>query len=204
MNARRLASLAAAVLTLVACDRPVSLSFRVFTPAPDQLQQTFWPVTDFALTERYEQTVTLADLKGKVWVADFFYSSCPGPCPMLSSRLSDVQKAIGADDRVRLVSISTDPEKDTPGVLRQYAEKFQAGERWLFLTGPKAATHDLARNGFKLPFAEDPTAAEPITHSTRLILVDQSGAIRGLYEGAGEEGPDRLLRDLRRLLKTQP
>ena len=204
MNARRFGTLAAAALTFVACDRPVSFSLRAYTPAPDQLQQAYWPVTDFSLTERHEQTVTLADLRGKVWIADFFYSSCPGPCPMLSSRLSNLQKAIGADDRVRLVSISTDPEKDTPAVLRQYAERFQAGPNWLFLTGPKAAIQDLARNGFKLPFAEDPTAAEPITHSTRLILVDHTGAIRGLYEGAGEEGPERLLGDLRRLLKTQP
>jgi protein SCO1/2 len=168
------------------------------------LQQTYWPVTAFSLTERSERTVTLADLKGKVWVADLFYSTCPGPCPMLSSRLSEVQKAVGNDDRVRLVSISTDPEKDTPAVLRQYAEKFQASERWLFLTGSKSAIRDLALHGFKLPFAETPGTPEPIIHSTRLILVDQTGAIRGLYEGAGDEGPERLVRDLRRLLDSKP
>jgi protein SCO1/2 len=168
---------------------------------PDQLQQTYWPVADFTLTERSERTVTLADLKGKVWVADFFYTTCPGPCPMLSSRLTEVQKAVGGDDRVRLVSISTDPEKDTPAVLRQYAQKFQARERWLFLTGSKTAVRDLAFNGFKLPFADNPGGAEPIIHSTRLILIDQNGAIRGLYEGASEEPPHQLIRDLRRLLK---
>lgn len=203
MIARSLAGFLGLLLCAGACKRP---PVEVFStgPAPEQLQQTYWPVTDFALTERSERTVTLSDLKGKVWVADFFYSTCPGPCPMLSSRLSDLQREIGADDRVRLVSISTDPEKDTPAVLRQYAQRFQAGERWLFLTGSKAAIRELALTGFKLPFAENPGAPEPIIHSTRLILVDQAGMIRGLYEGAGSETPAPLLRDLRRLLEAKP
>lgn len=203
MNTRSVAVLFGLLFGLAACNRqPVE----VFSPAspPDQLQLTYWPVTDFALTERSERTVTLADLKGKVWVADLFYSTCPGPCPLLSSRLSEVQKAIGDDDRVRLVSISIDPEKDTPAVLRQYAERFEAGERWLFLTGTKTAIRELALKGFKLPFAETPGAAEPIIHSTRLILIDQAGTIRGVYEGAGEEKPGQLVRDLRRLLETKP
>jgi protein SCO1/2 len=198
---RRLAGVGAALLCLAACDRSPEF---VVAPAPDALQQTFWKLPDFSLTERSGQPVTLADLAGKVWVADFFYSSCPGPCPMLSSRLSDVQKQVGHDPRVRLVSISTDPKKDTPEVLRSYAERFHANERWLFLTGPKAAVLDLARDGFKLPFAEDPNAADPITHSTRLILVDQTGAIRGLYEGVGGEGIDRLVADIQRLLAAKP
>ena len=204
MNARWLAVLAGAVLGTAACERRPAIEVMSPNVAPDQLQQTFWPLPDFALTERNEQPVTLADLKGKVWIADFFYTACPGPCPMLSSRLSDLQKELGDDDRVRLVSISTDPEKDTPAVLQQYAEKFHASDRWLFLTGSKAAIHELALNGFKLPFEENPGGAEPIIHSTRLILVDQSGTIRGLYEGTAKAGSEQLLRDLRRLLDHQP
>ena len=203
MSARWFAGVLGVLIGATACERKPA---EVFAPAssPEQLQQTYWPVADFALTERSERSVTLADLKGKVWVADFFYSTCPGPCPMLSSRLSEVQKQIGADDRVRLVSISTDPEKDTPAVLRQYAQRFEASERWLFLTGSKAAIRELALTGFKLPFAETPDGPEPIIHSTRLILVDQSGMIRGFYEGAGSEKPDQLIRDLRRLLESTP
>ncbi|HEV7866578.1 MAG TPA: SCO family protein [Chthoniobacteraceae bacterium] len=171
---------------------------------PAQLSQQFWAVPDFSLTERTGSTITAASLKGKVWVADFFYTTCPGPCPMLSSRLSDIQRLIGPDERVRLVSISTDPEKDTPEVLQQYAERFQASDRWLFLTGDKAQIFDLGIRGFKLPIVEDRSAAEPITHSTRLILIDQSGAIRGFYEGVGEEGPERIVGDIRRLLDAPP
>ena len=148
--------------------------------------------------------MTLADLNGKVWIADFFYSTCPGPCPMLSSRLSGLQAQLGNDDRVRLVSISSDPEKDTPEVLTQYATRFHATDRWLFLTGTKPAIHDLAFQGFKLPIAGNPAGAEPIIHSTRLVLVDQAGAVRALYEGVGDDSTAQIIRDIRRLLATKP
>jgi protein SCO1/2 len=204
VSARPFVRVLAAALLLAGCERKEAFEI-LSTPPADTLAQTFWSVPDFALTERGGETVTLADLKGKVWMADFFYTTCPGPCPMLSSRLSDIHRQIGGDDRVRLVSISTDPEKDTPEVLKLYAEKFKASDRWLFLTGKKSAIYDLATKGFKLPIAEDRTnAKEPITHSTRLILVDQSGAIRGLYEGVGAEGPERIVRDVRRLLEGKP
>jgi protein SCO1/2 len=202
VKAWQCAVVAGALLNCTGCDRrPV---VEVLSPPPDPLAQTFWTLPDFTLTERSGKPVTLGDLKGKVWIGDFFYTTCPGPCPMLSSRLAALQKQFGADDRVRLVSISSDPEKDTPKVLGQYAAKFQAGERWLFLTGSKAAIQELAQKGFKLPIAEDRGAADPIIHSTRLILVDQTGAIRGLYEGVGADGTERIVRDVRRLLETKP
>jgi protein SCO1/2 len=170
----------------------------------DTLAQSYWQVPPFALTERNGRTITRDDLAGKVWVVDFFYTTCPGPCPMLSSRLSEIQKEIGGDDRVRLVSISTDPEKDTPEILQLYAKRFEASERWLFLTGNKEQIYQLGRQGFKVPIVEDRTAADPITHSTRLILVDQSGAIRGFHDGIGPDGSKQLVRDIRRLLAETP
>ena len=204
MNTRLAAGLIAAVFCAVGCRRQPAVEIFTQSGPPDHLQQSYWPLPDFSLTDRNGQMVSLRDLNGKVWVADFFYSTCPGPCPMLTSRLSEVQKQLGADDRVRLVSNSADPEKDTPEVLRQYATKFHASDRWLFLTGSKDAIRDLAQNGFKLPVAEMPGAAEPITHSTRLVLVDQTGTIRGLYEGVGGDGPGTLVRDIHRLLETKP
>jgi protein SCO1/2 len=163
----------------------------------------YWPAPDFTLTERNEKPVTLADLKGKVWIADFFYTSCPGPCPMLSSRLSDLQKELANDADVRLVSISSDPEKDTPQVLREYASHFGAGDRWLFLTGSKESIYKLANEGFKLGLAEDRTAKEPISHSTKLVLIDRAGIIRGFYDGVGGS-ITRLLTDIRTLEKEKP
>ena len=166
--------------------------------------QRYWEIPDFSLTERTGQSVGMSDLKGKVWVADFFYSTCPGPCPMMSSRLSEVHKALTDQSDVRFVSISTDPQKDTPEVLQAYAKNFGASDRWLFLTGEKEAIFSLAEKGFKLSVSEDPTAAEPITHSTKLVLVDRTGTVRGLYEGVGQDDSQRLIRDIRRLLEEKP
>jgi protein SCO1/2 len=164
-----------------------------------------WPLPNFSLTERSGQTLTLGDLRGSVWIADFFYTTCPGPCPMLTSRFSDLQKELASETQVRFVSITSDPEKDTPAVLQQYAEHFKAGERWLFLTGDKKAIYSLANDGFKLSLVENPAGAEePITHSTKLVLVDGTGTVRGVYDGLGEEGKARLLLDTRRLLAERP
>jgi protein SCO1/2 len=182
------------------CRREEAAFEMLATPAPAAVLPKYWTLPDFALTERSGQPLRGADLAGKVWVADFFYTTCPGPCPMLSSRFSEVQKALGPAPDVRLVSISVDPEKDTPAVLQQYAERFQAGAGWLFATGDKAAIYTLAREGFKLPIAEATAEGAPITHTTRLVLVDRAGAVRGFYEGGTPESVQELLRDIRRLL----
>lgn len=174
------------------------------TPNASNALQRHWAVPDFRLVERDGGEITHQDLRGKVWVADFFYTTCPGPCPMMTSRLSDLQKATSALQDVRLVSISTDPVKDTPEMLRAYADKFKAGKSWLFLTGDKQAIFEMANKGFKLALVEDPTASEPITHSTKLILVDQAGMIRGFYEGVGEDNTQRIVADIERLLRERP
>ena len=157
------------------------------------------------LTERSGETKGTADLGGKVWVADFFYTTCPAVCPMLSSRLAMVQEKFAANPDVRLVSIATDPAKDTPDALKLYAERFKAGPHWLFLTGDKAAIFELANKGFKLSLTEERNSPDPVTHSTKLVLVDRSGTIRGFYEGAGEtDDTPRLIADIGRLLRETP
>jgi protein SCO1/2 len=180
--------------------------FEILTPPPGEATpqaalHPLWQVPDFTFTERSGRTVTRADLLGKVWVADFFYTTCPGPCPMMTSRLSALQEKLGDRPDVRLVSISLDPAKDTPEVLKQYAERFKAGANWLFLTGDKATTHALAREGFKTAVAEERNSPEPITHGTKLSLIDRAGWVRGLYEGVGEDQTGHLLEDIARLEK---
>ena len=192
------------LVTALAGCRKKEDAFEMMTPpATPATLPRHWSVPDFALTERTGQTVKLADFAGQVWVADFFYTTCPGPCPTMSSRLSEVQKQLGTDPRLRLVSISIDPEKDTPAVLKLYAEKFHATDRWLFLTGPKAGIYRLARDGFKLPLAEPATPGAQIIHSTRLVLIDQSGTVRGFYEATTETGVRDLIRDIRTLLEEK-
>lgn len=164
----------------------------------------FGTVPDFSLTDRSGTPVKLADLKGKVWLADFVYTTCPDSCPMLSNRLADWQKDILAAGDVRLVSFSVDPEHDTPEVLRRYAKRFQASDRWLFLTGDKTQVARIAREGFLLGFENDPRASgtsPTISHSTKIALVDKSGVVRKYYDGIGADDRVTMLGDVRTLLR---
>ena len=141
-------------------------------------------------------------LLGKIWIADFVYSTCPGPCPMISSRMSELQKPL-RDTDVKLVSFSVDPRHDTPSVLRDYAAKLNAQPgRWYFLTGDKDTIYGLSRNGFKLA-AEEGEAAGPI-HSTRMVLVDRNGTIRGYYDATDADAVTRLLADVAHLRREEP
>jgi len=178
--------------------------FEILQPPPAPSLQRLWQVPDFTFTERSGQTMQRADLMGKVWIADFFYTTCPGPCPMLSSRLTATQEKLGDRKDVRLVSISLDPAKDTPEVLKQYAERFKAGPNWLFLTGDKATTYALVQTGFKLAIAEERNNPEPITHSTKIVLIDRGGWVRGFYEGVGQDQTEQLISDVDKLLAEKP
>lgn len=161
----------------------------------------FNSVPDFQLTERHGQPISIHDLRGKVWLADFIYSSCPGPCPMISSRLSDLQKQAFQKPDVRFVSISTDPANDTPAVLQAYAERFHASDKWLFLTGDTTKVHDLIQRGFSLAVVEQPGEKERVIHSTKLVLVDKNGVIRKYFDGQNGGANSVILHEIDRLLR---
>jgi len=150
----------------------------------------------FALTNQDGQRVTLDDFKGTVWLADFVYTTCPGPCPLITAHMARLQGKLPAG--VRLASFSTDPEFDTPAVLKTYAGKFGATDRWTFLTGPKEQVYDLINHGFMLAIAAPPGA--PIIHSTKMVLVDRNGTVRGFYDGTTEESDGQIIADAQRLL----
>ena len=203
MSVRLLPSAILAVTVLLAACEKRDVIEILQPPSTPATLQKYWALPDFTLTGQNGQILRLGNLAGKVWVADFFYSSCPGPCPALTSNLGEVQKALGSAPDVRLVSISVDPEKDTTDVLKAYAERFKAGPDWFFCTGEKDAIYKLAHDGFKLPIAEGPPEGGPITHTTRLILVDKTGTVRGFYEGTTADGVRDLVRDIRRLLEEK-
>ena len=177
----------------------VFLALSAACSKPEPLPK-YWTIPEFKLTERSGQPFDSDALKGKVWVADFFFASCPGICPMLTARMAAVHQQFAREDGVRFVSITTDPATDTPAALREYAARFKADTRWSFLTGEKASIWKLCQTGFKLAVAESPNGPEPITHSSRLVLVDKAGTVRGTYESIGEEGPKKIVEDIRRLL----
>jgi protein SCO1/2 len=186
-------------------------------------------VPDFALTERDGRQVTRADLLGKVWIVDFFYTECPDTCPLQSAHMARLQEALAQEADVRLVSISVDPEHDTPAVLAAYATRYGADpDRWLFLTGPRDAIYRLAIDGFHLGIVDrdehawrgtddgrawlGPTSAwahaapnpdRKLIHSSRFVLVDRQAQIRGYYQGTDWASLDRLQANVRVVLRER-
>jgi protein SCO1 len=161
-------------------------------------------VPAFELINQDGQRFGSTQLLGKIWIADFIYTTCPGPCPMISSRMSELQKPLEKTD-VHLVSFTVDPARDTPQILRGYAEKLQAEpDRWDFLTGSQSTIYSLSRNGFKLGISDGSEEKGIPVHSTRMILVDRHGEIRGYYDAAEADGMTRLLADTNHLLREQP
>ncbi len=145
-----------------------------------------------------------ANLQGKIWIADFIFTSCPGPCPMMSSRMAEMQRPLEKSD-VHLVSFSIDPETDTPAVLRDYAARLKAREgRWDFLTGDREKIFQLSMEGFKLGVAASGDQEAVPVHSTRAVLVDRAGKIRGYYDLTAPDGVTKLLADTSHLLREQP
>lgn len=165
---------------------------------------SYGTVPTFQLTNQNGHPFGSTQLRGKIWIADFIYTTCPGPCPMISSRMSELQKPLEKTD-VHLVSFTVDPAKDTPEVLRGYAEKLQAQPgRWDFLTGSQSSIYDISRNGFKLAISDGSEDVGLPVHSTRMILVDRRGAIRGYYDAGEPDAMTKLLADTNHLLREQP
>lgn len=160
-------------------------------------------LSGFTLVNRDGRTVRLEDLAGATWVADFVFTRCPASCPMMSARMARLERSLPRDLDVLLVSISVDPAYDTPEVLERYAKSFEAPDRWLFLTGEREDVRKLSVEGFKLGLDMNPppgmAGPEPILHSTRFVLVDGEGKIRGYYEAFDEASVEKLRKDLLRL-----
>lgn len=179
------AVLAAAVLVLAGCSAK---------PLP-----VLGQISRFQLTSQDGQNFDSSTLSGKVWVADFIYTTCPGPCPMMSSRMRQIQTATENLPDVRLVSFTVDPAHDTPPVLAAYSQHFLAQPgRWYFLTGEQARLNDLGLNQFHLNAVD-----EKLDHSTRFALVDRQGRIRGYYRFTDDDFPKRLIADVQALDKER-
>jgi cytochrome oxidase Cu insertion factor (SCO1/SenC/PrrC family) len=157
-------------------------------------------VPPFALTEASGRTVTRDDLLGKPWIADFIFTRCSGTCPVMASSMSGLHEEFAKEPALsdlRFVSVSVDPEWDTPEVLRDYAKLCGADPaRWWFLTGEYGDIHSLSQKGFHLGSGIDGGTSE-ILHSTRFVLVDRQGRIRGYYDGTIPEEVQKLSKDAR-------
>ncbi len=172
------------------------------TPASAMEVPVMGWVPEFSLTEASGTTVRRGDLIGKVWIASFLFTRCGEACPLLMHHEVRLQGELPARDDLRLVSFSVDPDWDTPKVLTEYARSFGADQsHWSFLTGDKKQVYHLSIDGFRLAAQEgDPAKEMPILHSTKLVLVDRHGAIRGYYDSTDESEMQKLIRDARQVL----
>lgn len=159
-------------------------------------------IPDFSLVDAEGRTVTRADLLGRPWVADLVFTGCSGICPRMTREMKLLQDQTGGLPDLRLVSISVDPENDTPERLLDYARRNGAdASRWTFLTGDRATIWKVANEGMKLPAFEGDVSRgdEAVVHSPRFVLVDREGRVRGAYDIRDPEAMLGLRGDLRRI-----
>lgn len=155
-------------------------------------------IADFSLTNQNGETITQVNYKDKIYVADFFFTTCGTICPIMTSNMKKVQKAILLDNDVMLLSHTVTPEIDTVAQLKRYAiEKGVLSHKWNLVTGSKKEIYNLARKSY-LVAKYDPTKddAYGMVHTENFVLVDKQKRIRGLYDGTNDEDIDRLLEDI--------
>jgi protein SCO1/2 len=152
-------------------------------------------IPQFELTSSAGQPFDSHTLDGHIWVANFIYTTCDGPCPMMSHKMKGIQESTSSTPGVKLVSFTVDPKHDTPEVLAKYSKFFKADDsRWYFLTGEMSRLNDLGLKAFKLNGING-----DLSHSTRFVLVDSKRQIRGFYLSSDDDFPKRLLHDVRQL-----
>ncbi len=153
------------------------------------------PVGNFTLTNQNGSVVTLADLRGHVWIADIIFTRCAGPCPILTREMQELQDALPANSQARLVTLTTDPDYDTPPVLKAYPQRLGVKvdtNRWMFLTGTKKEIRALASGSLKLSAVpvkpEDrQNEADLFIHTTIMVIVDKQGRLRSSFETTGQD-----------------
>ncbi len=153
---------------------------------PERELDVYWPAPAFQLFDQEGRPATLDDYRGTVWLASFVFTSCTDICPAVTAHLIQVQRALDAEGLfekdVALVSFSVDPARDSPPLLKAYAEARSVDlATWRFLTGPDAELKAVITDGFKLGYQPIP-GTDQISHSGRLILVDRDGIIRALHD----------------------
>ena len=180
---------------------------RVVKRAPPVLGQ----ISDFTLTNQDGKITTLADLSNHVWIADIIFTRCAGPCPRMTGQMKSLQNLLPPTSDAKLVTLTTDPDYDSPEILKRYGERFNADfNRWTFLTGTKSEIGNLAANSLKLSTVpvkpeDQKNPADLFIHTTIFVVVDKRAQLRAIFETGGE-GVDwtnavqpKLLATVRRL-----
>lgn len=169
-------------------------------------QDTIYPkVPDFVFTNEDSISVRSEEWKGKVWIVDFFFTTCPTICPIMTTQLKHLQrKTIDIQDHLQFISFTINPDHDVPSVLQKY-KKFHGidATNWVFLNGDEEKTHQLGIENFQIFAGRDDEAEGGYAHSGAFTLVDKEGYVRGVYLGTDPKQVDQLEKDLRKLLKYE-
>lgn len=196
-------------LRLTVIGLAVIIGWLVIVPrlrAPARILPTLGQVQEFRLTSHTGQPFGLMELRGAVWVANFIFTRCQGPCPVMTGKMAALERSLANGDAVKFVSVSIDPQHDTPEVLAAYVqERGVASPRWCFLTGDSRKVHDLMREGFKLPLGALRKDQDEIVipHSQKFVLVDHRGGIRGYYDSDQVDDLRDLRADIEALLRAR-
>jgi cytochrome oxidase Cu insertion factor (SCO1/SenC/PrrC family) len=180
-----------------------------YTDIPGKAPPVLFAVPDFTLTNQGGQVVTRSNLLGQVWLADIIFTRCAGPCPEMTRRMAELQSTIPSDLPVKFVTLTTDPDNDTPAVLQSYARRFLAQSgRWHFLTGTKKQIADLAVSGLKLTALEKEADKREnlddlFIHSTLFVLIDPQGRARAVFESDDPAMKTKLLPAIMKLLQEK-
>ncbi|MFA0960544.1 SCO family protein [Roseivirga sp. BDSF3-8] len=158
-------------------------------------------IPPFSLVNEKGEPVTEEELEGTLTIVDFIFTTCPSICPKMSDAMVRVQESLKNDANVQIISISVNPEYDTPEVLQSYADRFGAIDgKWQFLTGDQNDIYNLARCGFLLPVEDGGEVVEDFVHSPMFVLVDSQRRIRGYYNGLDPEKLETLVTEAKVLL----
>ncbi|WP_425235383.1 SCO family protein [Ulvibacterium sp.] len=155
-------------------------------------------IADFSLTNQNGTTITQADYRDKIYVADFFFTTCPTICPIMTKNMAGIQEEIKDDDEILLLSHSVTPQIDSVAQLKKYAlEKGVLDEKWNLVTGDKKQIYELARKSYLAVKTDGDGGPFDMIHTENFILVDKERRIRGFYDGTDPEEMDKLLSDLK-------
>jgi protein SCO1/2 len=175
------------------------LIFSTGCTKPDSRLPNYGAVPPFNMTDSEGHPFDSKVLKGKLWIADFIYTNCPGPCSRMSSEMHKLQQRVSGERDLYLISISVDPQHDSPPVLNDFAHRFGGPARdWIFLTGSPDTVHLLAHDVFHLG-----DLIGNMDHSTKFTLVDKHGNIRGYYSSTEPYGMPAMMKDVAVLRKER-
>ena len=162
-----------------------------------QYKSKYHTIADFSFTNQNGKTITQKDYEGKIYVADFFFTTCGSICPKMTTNLSDIQKAFATNPKVKLLSFTVFPETDSVPVLKAYAKKHQVDDtKWNLVTGDKKEIYTMARKSYLAVKLGKPDELYDMVHTENFVLVDTKKRVRGFYDGTNKEDMKRLIEDI--------